>query len=193
MIKDLIKVANRLDAKGLTKEADLLDALIKKIAQNKRLMVDCKPIIASASLDSYYLEEDLEIFNLDKILSNLDGYDKVFLTELGSLYLYKEDHGCQRWKKISDHWREQPVMEKLFFLNKEGQERLIQEGASQQYLPFDERPWITLDLGDYAIGSYPLELRTRGLGVSFKVEGRQLNMKLNGPFHIGHKITEIIR
>lgn len=187
MIKDLAKVANRLDLLGLTKEADLLDALIK------RLMVNCKPIIASASLDSYYLEEEMEVLNLDKILSNLDGYDKAFLTELGSLYLYKENRGCQRWKKISDRWRGQPLMETLFFLNKEGQERLIQEGVSQQYLPFDERPWITLDLSDYVIGSYPLELMTSGLGVSFKAEGHQLNMKLNGPFHIGHKIIEIIK
>lgn len=33
MIKDLLKLANRLDSKGLTKEADVLDLLIKKIAQ----------------------------------------------------------------------------------------------------------------------------------------------------------------
>lgn len=34
IIRDLIKVANNLDSKGLTKEADFLDALIKKIAQD---------------------------------------------------------------------------------------------------------------------------------------------------------------
>jgi hypothetical protein len=33
MIKDLLKLANRLDSKGMTKEADVLDLLIKKIAQ----------------------------------------------------------------------------------------------------------------------------------------------------------------
>jgi hypothetical protein len=33
MIKDLIKLANRLDNKGLTKEADTLDNIINKIAQ----------------------------------------------------------------------------------------------------------------------------------------------------------------
>ena len=32
MIKDLIKIANSLDKKGLTKEADRLDVIIKKIA-----------------------------------------------------------------------------------------------------------------------------------------------------------------
>jgi hypothetical protein len=33
MLKDLIKVATRLDALGLTKEADVVDALIRKIAE----------------------------------------------------------------------------------------------------------------------------------------------------------------
>jgi len=33
MIKDLMNLANRLDSKGLTKEADVLDLLIKKIAK----------------------------------------------------------------------------------------------------------------------------------------------------------------
>jgi hypothetical protein len=32
MIKDLIKIANRLDSLGLTKEADFLDSIIKKVA-----------------------------------------------------------------------------------------------------------------------------------------------------------------
>ena len=32
MIKDLLKIANHLDSKGLTKEADYLDSIIKKIA-----------------------------------------------------------------------------------------------------------------------------------------------------------------
>jgi len=34
MIKDLIKLANHLDGKGLTKEADTLDNIIRKIAQD---------------------------------------------------------------------------------------------------------------------------------------------------------------
>ena len=33
MIKDLIKVANSLDSKGFTKEADELDLIIRKLAQ----------------------------------------------------------------------------------------------------------------------------------------------------------------
>lgn len=174
MIKDLTKVANRLDSLGLTKEADFLDNLILKFAEEED-------------------EEDEEVFSLDKILSNPDDYDKVFLTELSSLYLHKEDRGCQRWKKASDHWRRQPVMERLFFLNKEMKEKLMQEKASQQYLTFDERPWIALDLDDYVIGSYPLELGLKGLGISYRVDGRKLNIKLNGPFHLGHSISEIIK
>jgi len=37
MIKDLIKVANRLDSLGLAKEADHLDAIIKKLASEPGL------------------------------------------------------------------------------------------------------------------------------------------------------------
>lgn len=33
MIKDLISVANKLDNKGLTKEADILDRLLVKVSQ----------------------------------------------------------------------------------------------------------------------------------------------------------------
>ena len=33
MIKDLISVANKLDTKGLTKEADILDRLLVKMSQ----------------------------------------------------------------------------------------------------------------------------------------------------------------
>jgi hypothetical protein len=36
MIKQLTKLATHLDAKGLSKEADYLDAIIKKIAQDER-------------------------------------------------------------------------------------------------------------------------------------------------------------
>jgi hypothetical protein len=32
MLKDLVKVANRLDSLGLTREADAIDGLVKKMA-----------------------------------------------------------------------------------------------------------------------------------------------------------------
>ena len=35
MIKDLVKVANRLDALGLTKEADIIDSIIRVASSNK--------------------------------------------------------------------------------------------------------------------------------------------------------------
>lgn len=42
MIKDLIKLANRLDSKGLTKEADYLDSIIQKEAKKKKEEVQLK-------------------------------------------------------------------------------------------------------------------------------------------------------
>lgn len=38
MLKDLIKLANHLDQKGLRKEADTLDRIIKKIASGKEVI-----------------------------------------------------------------------------------------------------------------------------------------------------------
>lgn len=38
MLKDLIKIANKLDSLGLTKEADFLDNIIKKIALEENIL-----------------------------------------------------------------------------------------------------------------------------------------------------------
>lgn len=37
MIKELVKIANKLDSVGLTKEADYLDAVIRKLSQKRHI------------------------------------------------------------------------------------------------------------------------------------------------------------
>lgn len=59
MIKDLIRLANRLDEKGLQKEADMVDKMILRLAEEK------EPIGASGMealcniLSSYYYHESV--------------------------------------------------------------------------------------------------------------------------------------
>lgn len=79
MIKDLVKLASHLDAKGLTKEADKLDEVIKKLAQ----MPDVGPTIAQrgnfhpvsypaspyAAVTSTKPSSPKSLYNLNKLLS----------------------------------------------------------------------------------------------------------------------------
>ena len=157
--------------------------------------------IALASLD-ISLEEgfkDGKSQSKEEILNNSQDYDKVFLTELGSIYLVKKDGKCQRWKKYYDedipYWRLEPETEKIYFLNDDNQIKLISEKKQQEYLSYDEMKDIELDLADYGLGGYPLELGIVGIRTSPRVieERDKIKVKLNGPFHIGHKITKIIR
>ena len=145
------------------------------------------------SLEEETFEEedsDDEIsYSLDKILENSFDCDKIFLTETKSLYLVKKDGKCQRWKKIDNYWHRQPEMEKLYFLNKHNERKLISELKQQQYLPYDLRGEIELSLAGYDLDSYPLELGMVGL----LEEDGKIKIKLIGPFHIGHKIVEIIK
>lgn len=45
MLKSLIKISNELDAKGLFSEADLIDALIEKLAESKWILVGEKALM----------------------------------------------------------------------------------------------------------------------------------------------------
>ena len=143
-------------------------------------------------LDDEELEEGIS-YSLEKILNNPNDWDKIFLTETGSIYLSKNG-SCQRWKKIDDYWHRQPATKRLFFLNQENEKKLISELKEQGHLPFDLRGNIDLDLTEYAIGSYPLELGIEGFAdPEILEEGDRISIRLIGPFHLGHKITEIIK
>lgn len=154
--------------------------------------------IALASLGISLKEEDSDdeiSYSLDKILEKSFDYDKIFLTETKSLYLVKKDGKCQRWKKIENYWHRQPEMEKLYFLNKHNEKKLISELKEQQHLPYDLRGEIELGLADYSLDNYPLELGMVGHGSSPEVieEDGKIKIKLIGLFHMGHKIVEIIK
>lgn len=108
MLKDLVKVANRLDSLGLSKEADIVDRLITKLAHLSRdeapslytfLIKDYvdglikKMQAEEKSAPSYSEQQRIgkSIDNLNKFISDAD--DKVFLTtEDGFMYtLWLED------------------------------------------------------------------------------------------------------
>lgn len=151
-------------------------------------------VLASLNIDleDEELEEEIS-YSLEKILESANDWDKIFLTETGSIYLSKNG-SCQRWKKIDDYWHRQPATKRLFFLNKKNEKKLISELKEQDYFPFDLRGNIELDLTEYAIGSYPLELGIEGFAdPEILEEGDRISIRLIGPFHLGHKITEIIK
>ena len=60
MIKNIISVANSLDRKGLTKEADILDNLLAKMAQ-----------MAEESKEDLELEEDSESGDLVSAITTI--------------------------------------------------------------------------------------------------------------------------
>ena len=152
-------------------------------------------VLASLNIDLEDEEIDEEIsYSLEKILESANDWDKIFLTETESVYFVRDNDSCQRWKKIDDYWHRQPATNRLFFLNQENEKKLISELKEQDYLPFDLRGNIDLDLTKYAIGSYPLELGIEGFADPEILEGDdRISIRLIGPFHLGHKITEIIK
>ena len=53
MLKDLIKVSNSLDSKGFRKEADELDRIIRKLAQEEPPTSDNPYLVDPGTSDSY--------------------------------------------------------------------------------------------------------------------------------------------
>jgi hypothetical protein len=88
MIKDLVKIANKLDSLGLKKEADFLDSLIKKMAGNSSHRINVEELSTEAPIgftESRYEDlspEQLYIVRLKAAerLSNLS--DKEFTSFL---------------------------------------------------------------------------------------------------------------
>jgi hypothetical protein len=150
-----------------------------------------------ASLDIDLEDEGLKYgmsFSLEKILESANNCDKIFLTETESVYLVRDSDGCQRWKKIDDCWYRQTKTERLFFLNQKNKRKLISELKDQNDIPLDLRGNIELDVTEYGVGTYPLELGIEGFTYPDMIEkGDRINIRLIAPFHLGHKITEIIK
>lgn len=154
-----------------------------------------KVILASLDIDL----EDEEFkegisSSLERILKNEVDSDKIFLTEKGSVYFAKSDGSCHRWKKVDNYWHSQPIMKRLFFLDKENERKLISQSKEQRDLPYDLRGNIELDLAECAVGSYPLELGAEGFAdPDIQEEVGRIKIRLIGPFHLGHRIIEIIK
>jgi len=72
MIKELIKLANHLDAKGLSKEADYLDAVIRKIAEGPGPIEDNIPGTGNSGTDISSLLTDKGITGQAKITWDKD-------------------------------------------------------------------------------------------------------------------------
>lgn len=76
MIKDLMKLANRLDSKGLTREADILDLLIKKMAQQDDISLEDEDVEFSP-----YGHYDLELEVYPEPPVNIEDVKTAFVAQ----------------------------------------------------------------------------------------------------------------
>lgn len=86
MLKELVKVANKLDALGLTKEADIIDALLNK----KASMEDEAPPIDIETLKKAYEEFSLKLLSGLVSLEVIDLYWTTIPNQ-GSCYVVKSE------------------------------------------------------------------------------------------------------
>lgn len=84
MLKDLIKLANHLDQKGLTKEANSLDFIIKKLAQSQggSWQSNDRPDYASSDSRGEFIQDKLYNLSLaiaERAKASAGGSDPRFL------------------------------------------------------------------------------------------------------------------
>jgi hypothetical protein len=109
MLKDLIKVANKLDSLGLSKEADLLDSLINKIASDN-LEIEPEEMGSSLPKELDYVDES--IFDLKTKIKNyygdrLPSIDFLEISPETMTYYVEElpEDKEELYRIISDHVR----------------------------------------------------------------------------------------
>lgn len=92
MIKDLIKLANKLDNKGLGKEADQLDRIIKKIAQQNYVAYYMGP---SGNYGPGKCFAEVVIDDYPKIMSwDGEGWGPIREDEMGLFNKSERKEGC---------------------------------------------------------------------------------------------------
>ena len=96
MIKELIKIANRLDSMGLKVEADRIDGMIRKIASNQPIEIPSH--IFDLLSDIVQAKEKMEIFDNSNELSGL----------MNEIYTWAEESGLSSSEAdelVSEHSR----------------------------------------------------------------------------------------
>jgi len=73
MLKDLIKVSNRLDALGLTKEADYLDSVIKKLSGSNPSQAELEGLDADRNVSENYSKSELVLLKALNAVSDAFG------------------------------------------------------------------------------------------------------------------------
>jgi hypothetical protein len=86
MLKDLVKVANRLDSLGLTREADAIDGLVKKMAgMSEEPPLDIKDV-AAAFEDHYIKSRGLDSLTVTDIYWNSEPTDPHYVVKAEGSY-----------------------------------------------------------------------------------------------------------
>ena len=168
MLKDLVKVANRLDSLGLTKEADTLDILVKKMAaMNEGDDLDLEDQDIEYNPDSYP-EFPVKVWEEPP----LDIKDVAAAFEAS----FKKSRDLDSLQVTDIYWNEEPTDFPHYFVKSKG---------SYRRAIYDETPIGTDAFGDYGSGeiigreeeSRPYDIDTEievlpeGYRYGFPVEG----------------------
>jgi len=91
MLKDLVKMASKLDALGLSKEADVIDTLIRKIASKEDdLQSYMRDSEYGMNMGSADMEGDLSYVNPENLsgedLLNFDGGMRILRAQPQSMF-----------------------------------------------------------------------------------------------------------
>lgn len=130
MLKELIKLANHLDSKGLVKEADYLDRIIKaaneynKVPFNERVLRDHQRSLTTTDETTTLQGEDMfadaDAKSLDN--KNWNAAEQEYIPpETENQYMHERSQDAatrsQRKMEKSDFWDEDPEVEKIERLN----------------------------------------------------------------------------
>ena len=155
---------------------------------------------------------------VEQLLSERARFKRIFKTSNGSIYFQLETGECARVKNISNksefdqgegvHYKFQPLTTDLVFISQAETEKILNGMRNRQGM----RPRDKIKTTDFAEGAYPLELNLYNYGIKniFKKEDRVLDLlgtsdrsdsyssvrvedRLEGPYHLGHPIAEIIK
>ena len=89
MLKELIKLANHLDSKGLRKEADHLDRIVVKLAQSVHPGGDLIHIVKAEQIKSFSHADSI-LSDIEVVGGTLPGYGPPFTLKQGAQEQFTE-------------------------------------------------------------------------------------------------------
>lgn len=198
-IKKLVNLSNHLDKLKLYSESDVIDLIIKNAIYNDDEDED------EDDEENEFRRLIIELINNPgDINKSFSKYKHIFKTENGSVYFVNQAGNCERWRakdKIKGNRLErQPLTEKIYYISENDGKKILNIWNTELiYLTSEERKEVEIPVDCSEIpdaGLVPLELNLLGYSLKNEIEVKEdgkLEIRLSGPFHVGHKIVEIYK